>query len=193
MACTTSTSLSYGAEVANAPGSDSSLLIANTSWVQGEISGLGTVTSVGTGTGLTGGPITGSGTVSLANTAVSPATYDFATITVDAQGRLTSASGGTPVLGTTATAPVASTGGQNPIISMVPATASVPGHMTTAFATKLNGIEALAEVNAVDTVFGRSGVVVAVTNDYTIQQIDNVTISDSAPSGGGNGDIWLEY
>jgi hypothetical protein len=57
--------------------------------------GSGTVTQVNTGTGLTGGPITATGTVSLANTSVTANTYGGANtavvIQVDGQGRINSA------------------------------------------------------------------------------------------------------
>jgi hypothetical protein len=72
--------------------------------------------SINTGTGLTGGPITSTGTISIANTAVTAGSYTAANITVNAQGQLTSASSNTSLVntfsgGTTGLTPATATTG----------------------------------------------------------------------------------
>jgi hypothetical protein len=93
------------------------------------------------GTGLSGGgALTGNVTINLANTSVVAASYTYASITVDAQGRLTAASSGTsPVTSVTATSPVASSGGTTPDISMPAANATTSGYLTSTDWSTFNG------------------------------------------------------
>jgi hypothetical protein len=96
---------------------DSSLFegYLNGAWTSFASAGVG-VLSINTGTGLTGGPITSTGTISLDNTAVTAGSYTAANITVNAQGQITAASSTTGLVssfsaGTTGLTPASATGG----------------------------------------------------------------------------------
>ena len=113
----------------------------------------GYITSAVTSVTGTAGRITSSGgttpAIDLATAGAGAASYStgISAITVDAYGRVTSVTGSagyitSAVTSVTGTAPVVSSGGSTPAISMAAANSSVNGYMTSTYAAKLDGIAA---------------------------------------------------
>ena len=81
--------------------------------------------------------------------------------------KLTSVTSGAAVAAVAGTPPIVSSGGTSPTISINAATTSLAGSMSATDKTKLDGIQAGAQVNAVTSVNTQTGAVVLTTSNIT--------------------------
>ena len=144
-------------------------------------SGTGTVTSVGTGAGLTGGPITTSGTISIATGGVTNSMLATPSITVKAGTGLSG--GGTVALGGTVTLTNSSPGSGGTVTSVGTGAGLTGGPITT------SGTISIPAAGVTNTMLANPSVTVkagtGLSGGGTVALGGTVTLTNSAPSSGG--------
>jgi len=115
-------------------------------------------------------------------TAPTPATSDVSTKIATTQyvtDKVGELSTGVTSVGTTA--PIVNTGtSSNPIIGIDNATTTTDGAMSSGDKSKLDGIEAGAEVNTVDSVNNKTGAVTITKTDVSLGSVDNYSTASQA-------------
>lgn len=151
--------------------------------------GTGTVQQVNTGTGLSGGPITVSGTVSLANTAVVPGSYTLASITVDQQGRITAAANGSAGTVTSITAGTGLSGGTITGAGTIAITApTARTDQATQWTASVDGAAPVALTDAAPTTW-----TMGTTNTFVwVLGGDHVLSNPTSSVSGGSGVIYID-
>ena len=151
--------------------------------------GSGTVSNVATGTGLTGGPITTTGTISIANTTVTAGTYGNASsvsqVTINAQGQVTNAVNVAIVVANSSVTGLGTMATQN-------ANAVVITGGTINSATETNGKYTNANVTSVAVTFPNSFLANSTTTlgnttltlGGTVSSVGNVTLTNVTISSG---------